>query len=546
MKLISALEAPKNAPSPTPSAPKDFSQAGLNIIQAIEDPTLFGPLFKDQQTWASWKIFLKGLFGLEMKEEEAEFFRQHTGRKIIPASQASECFCIAGRRGGKSFVSAIIAGYLAAFKDWSPFLSQGEVGWIFIVSPDRNQSRVVLGYIKSIFRLEPFAPLVEKELATELRLKNGITIEVRTASFRSVRGYTILSAILDEVAFLRSEESATPDTELVTALLPALSTTPGSLLLAISTPYMKAGVLWQAYKEFFGKEEEETPLIWKADTQTMNPSFRESAIKQLFVRDKIAARAEYLGDFREDVVSYMPVELIEAITIPGRIMLPPQESRYYSAFVDVSGGKQDSFSLGICHKEGELILLDRVEEVRAPVPKPQDVIQSFSEILHAYRVNEVVGDAYGGNVYSAEFKKYGLRYIESKLDKSEIFLRFQAVCSMHRVELLDLERLRVQLQQLERRTRAGGKDSVGHPDKSGFHDDIANCAAGAVVLAFSQRTWSVEEMEARLPTPIKNERAEEILSGMRGEDYRRKKAAAEAAREMDEWMRGGGGSRIVK
>ena len=37
----------------------------------------------------------------------------------------------------------------------------------------------------------------------------NITIEIHTASFRSVRGYTVVAALLDEVGFWRNEDSAT-------------------------------------------------------------------------------------------------------------------------------------------------------------------------------------------------------------------------------------------------------------------------------------------------------------------------------------------------
>jgi hypothetical protein len=37
-----------------------------DIIQAIHDPQLFQPLFRDLETWASWQTFLKAAFGLPM------------------------------------------------------------------------------------------------------------------------------------------------------------------------------------------------------------------------------------------------------------------------------------------------------------------------------------------------------------------------------------------------------------------------------------------------------------------------------------------------
>lgn len=50
-----------------------------------------------------------------------------------------------------------------------------------------------------------------------------------------------------------------------------------------------------------------------------------------------------------------------------------------------------------------------------------------------------------------------------------------------RVELLDDQRLLTQLATFERRSGRSGKDSVDHAP--GSHDDVANAAAGAYVLA---------------------------------------------------------------
>ena len=47
-------------------------------------------------------------------------------------------------------------------------------------------------------------------------LNNRITIEVHACSFRTVRGYTIVAALLDELAFRRSDEdSSNPQVDVV-------------------------------------------------------------------------------------------------------------------------------------------------------------------------------------------------------------------------------------------------------------------------------------------------------------------------------------------
>ncbi|MCJ7588872.1 MAG: hypothetical protein MUQ00_13365 [Candidatus Aminicenantes bacterium] len=541
MKLLTALGQPEKMKAE--KLPEDFSTAGLSIIDVIEDEALFGPLFKKQETWAHWKIFLRGLFGLGMEPEEQRFFTECTGRAVVPSQQSSEAFCIAGRRSGKSFISAVIASYLAIFRPWRELLSRGEMGYIFVVAADRQQARVILSYIKSIFALPAFEHLVAAELKTELRLKNNISVEVRTASFRTIRGYTVLAAILDELAFFRDENSANPAQEILTALLPALSTVPGSLLLGISTPYAKSGVLYEAFRAFYGKDEADVPFVWKAPTTVMNPCFRESAIRRFFERDKVAARSEYSAEFREDLETYMSVELIESLTLAGRPLIPPVDIRQYSAFVDVSGGRQDSFTLAIVHRECDgMIIVNRLEEVRSPIPNPQDVIKTFCEILHTYRVTQVVGDKYGGNWSSSEFNKNGVVYVDSKIDKNEIYLQFQALCAMHQIRFPDSERLRLQLQALERRTRAGGKDTVDHPE--GLHDDVANACAGVAVHAFQQTVVTEKEMEAMLPH-LGHHKLEKYMSPSLVEARRAAERQKSCEKEMDDFMMGHEGTRRI-
>ena len=57
-----------------------------------------------------------------------------------------------GRRGGKSFVLAVIAVFLACFKDWRPYLGPGEIGTVMIIAKDRAQARSIKRYISGLPR----------------------------------------------------------------------------------------------------------------------------------------------------------------------------------------------------------------------------------------------------------------------------------------------------------------------------------------------------------------------------------------------------------
>jgi hypothetical protein len=112
----------------------------MTIIEALDDPVLFGRHFKGG-SWGPWRAFLKALFSLPLDEDETALFRTHTGRTVLPAVPFSEAALIVGRRGGKSRTLALIAVYLACFRDYASYLAPGEVATIAAIAADRKQAR---------------------------------------------------------------------------------------------------------------------------------------------------------------------------------------------------------------------------------------------------------------------------------------------------------------------------------------------------------------------------------------------------------------------
>lgn len=180
------------------------------IINACEDAKLFGSWFKDRASWAPWLVFLRALFALPMTASERDLFRQATGRSRPARQVAGEAWLVCGRRAGKSFVLALVAVFLACFNDFRKHLAKGERGTVMIVASDRRQARVILRYIQGLLAVPMLAKLVSRSTAQGFDLYNSITIEVHTCSFRSVRGYTVVACLLDEIAFWRGEEFNRP------------------------------------------------------------------------------------------------------------------------------------------------------------------------------------------------------------------------------------------------------------------------------------------------------------------------------------------------
>ena len=98
---------------------------------------------------------------------------------------------------------ALIAVFLAAFKDWRKYLSPGERAIVLLVAADREQAKILHRYCQGILSPPILQSLVLNVTASEIELKGGVTVEVVTRSYRTVRGRSVCVALLDELAFWR-------------------------------------------------------------------------------------------------------------------------------------------------------------------------------------------------------------------------------------------------------------------------------------------------------------------------------------------------------
>ena len=374
------------------------------------------------------------------------------------------------RRGGKSRISALLAVYVAAFRDYGPVLALGERGTLMLLAAARRQARMLFRYVKGFLESAPMlAAMVERETSDHIDLTNNISIEVHAASFRGVRGYTTIGVICDEIAFWPTDDAADPNTEIVNARRPSMASVPGAILIAISTPYARRGELWRAYKQSWGQEG--GVLVWRAATRSMNATVPQSVIDRAYEADPASAAAEYGGEFRTDVESFVSREAVEACVVPDRRELPPVMGTRYHAFTDPSGGSVDSMTLAVAHLEGERVVLDALREIRAPF-NPESATAELSAVLRTYGITRVIGDRYAGEWPRARFRVHNITYLPATMSKSDLYSALLPRVNAHQVELLDVPQLVQQLGNLERRTARSGKDSIDHPPRQ--RDDLAN------------------------------------------------------------------------
>ena len=148
-------------------------------------------------------------------------------------------------------------------------------------------------------------------------------------------------------------------------------------------------------------------------------------------------------------------DAVQACVIPGRRSLPPKPRIAYRAFVDMAGGSGDEACLGLSYQDettNRAVLAAIITQTGKAPYNPRMAVKKFCAVLKEYRLSEVTGDAYAGEV-----------------------------------ELLDEP---VMIDQLLGLQMKGTK--IDHI--SGEHDDRINAGAGALLLAVG-RSLSAEDFE---------------------------------------------------
>lgn len=445
------------------------------ISEAMLDPNLLGASL-GTGTWQTWQAVLKAAFAEPLTPDEETIFKAVSGGRSAPLSRVSELWVIAGRRGGKTRMAALISAYLATCVDHSSYLAPGEIGSVLCLAPTQRQAQGVLGYAKAMLEESPvLARRIDSITSEEIRLKRNVSIAVHPANFRTVRGRTLLAAVMDETALWRDETSSLPDVEALRALLPALMTTKG-MVVGISTPYAQRGLLFEKYRDHYGRDSEDV-LVVKGTTRQFNPTADEAWIAKQIAADPEAATAEYEAEFRGDWTGYVDRETLAACIDVDVRQRAPVIGKRYVAFLDPSGGKHDSMTLAISHKEGERIVLDVAHEW-APPFDPTVAVEDVVATLRKYHCTTIISDRYASGWVEGAFKRFNVHFKPSKGDKSLLFLEALPHFTSAGVALLDNTRLISQLTQLQREAGRGGRDRV--VKMRGGHDDLANAVCGAI------------------------------------------------------------------
>ena len=427
----------------------------VSLRRALTDPRLLGHAFVGE-SWTPWRILLIAAMGEELTDAERVIFKQITGRDQEPGQRVNELVAVVGRRGGKSRAMAVLMAYVAALCDHTDVLVKGETGVALCVALDQKVAGIVREHCAAVLEESPILKqLIANRTQDTIQLTNGLSIEVRPASFRKLRGPTYVCVVAHELAIWYQDSTyANPDVEILAAVRPGLLTTRGLLVLA-SSPYTKRGVLWDRYRRHYGPDGAPAILVAHGTSRDFNPTLPQEEIDRALEEDRARNSAEYLAQFRSDLEGFVSLEVVEGC-VGGYHEMAPSSGTHYCAFVDPSGGSEDSMTMAIAYKTpkpDEQIKVVAVREARPPF-SPSAVVDDFAALLQRYRISKVVGDHYGGEFVKEPFRQHGISYEVAKQAKSDLYRDLLPLLNSGRITLPRHDRLVSQIVGLERRVTA--------------------------------------------------------------------------------------------
>jgi len=477
----------------------------------------------------AWRTYLAALYGLVLQPDEQECLRLICGFDAPLPSGYSEGLVVAGRRAGKSETIALVALFecLVRGAEHAKFLAPGQRGYVVVVSRTQRQALQVYRYAREVAERNPELrdlldgkPL-EQMTGGELRFKNGMSLSVLPASKSSVRGFTIVGAILDELAFVggKDEESAEQDSEIYSAIKYGMAPPVGApkrRLISITSPAAKYGLVYDLFSRYHGRRDAPV-LVARGATQTFNPNISSDWLDGERQRDPKKYDREVLAEFADSISPWIDRTTVDDAT-KGRDLEPLPRLPKGQHFVGIDlAARRDSSVLVVAHLEDavddgpvELVevrdpvtrearlerrvqakgvpslprfVVDRVERRTPSKGQPLDlplVIADFAAVAKSYGARDLWGDQWSAPLVASELRRHGLALREevaSQNSKARHYGRLRETFYARRASIPPHPALVRELVELQERLNPNGSLAIAAPNREGAHDDTCSALA---------------------------------------------------------------------
>lgn len=457
-----------------------------------------------------------GWLGVQPRPGQAEFARvAFDGDQPVDRALAVEIFgdidfanlpvglrrvvaAVVGGRAGKTYLLiALRLLFGMCVRDLS-VLRPGEEAFATVVAQNDKLRQQAINYALGAARSKP-------ELAALLRLPKGtksgtpvstfglhrpdfdrvVTFQgaVASAGGLGVRGVWHTDLALDECAFFRDAGFKINDKDIYEAGVSRVM--PGGQCILGSTPWAKAGLLYEFYRDNYGKPT--TALVAHAPTLTLNDQPETRAVVEMErKRDPDNAKREYDAIFMESGTTiFFESTVIDAALTDEPFEVQPRD--VIGAGGDF-GFRSDSSALLMVAMRGDMLhVFDGAEERPtddAPL-KPSVTVASFAKKLVG-RCNYLMADSHYREAIAELLEAHGVCYAAAPTSPADTYVRARMLLREGKVKIHPLpfrDRLVQQMREVHGRPTSGGGMSIVHPRwATGGHGDL--CAALVLAVWF--------------------------------------------------------------
>ncbi len=438
------------------------------------------------------------------------------GISEVPMGARGVVAAVCGARAGKSYILVavrLVFGMLV--RDLSS-MAPGQRAVALIVAPNDKLRTEVLNYAVGLVRSKPelAAMLVGEPRADDFVLKrpDGHTVAfetgVATRGGYGARGRALTDFALDESAFFRDASYKVNDQEIFRA--GAARVLPGGQTIVASTPWAQAGLLYELWRDNFGKPKD--ALVAHAPTLTLHDSeMTRGIVARERSRDPDNARREFDAEFMTSGTTVF----FEAACVDAAVTedpFTPAAGDTIAAGGDF-GFRSDSSALIMAALRGEMLHVYAGVEMRPEegVPlKPSLTVAAFAACI-AGRCGYLMADQHYREAIAEHLEKHDLSYAPAPSQPAETYVRARMMLreGKVRIHVAGLPegmptRLLQQMREVQGKPTSGGGMSIIHPRWSqGGHGDLVSALVLALwqvsgdAVASQEPTWGTREWEAK-------------------------------------------------